>query len=150
MIATTSFLMNKNVVKIEQVNWQDAEAELRDIRTTVFIEEQSVPEELEWDEYDESGVHVLAKIENKAIATGRLLHTGQVGRMAVLKLYRKQGVGSKIIKEILSIADKMQMNIVFLHSQVDAIAFYQKFGFEEEGGVFDDAGIPHKKMIMRN
>ncbi|HIF50158.1 MAG TPA: GNAT family N-acetyltransferase, partial [Thiotrichaceae bacterium] len=83
-------------VIVEQVKWQDRDSPLRHIRTIVFIEEQKVPVEMEWDEFDETCVHVIAKIEGDFIATGRLLDSGQIGRMAVLKPHRNMGVGSKI------------------------------------------------------
>ena len=79
MMGTISSLMNKESLKVKQVKWQDEESHLRHIRTTVFIEEQQVPEDMEWDEYDKTCVHVLATINNKPIATGRLLETGQIG-----------------------------------------------------------------------
>ncbi len=137
---------------VEQVKWNEMESHLRHIRTIVFIEEQNVPEEMEWDEYDETCIHVVAKINNEFVATGRLLETGQIGRMAVLKSHRQSGIGSKILENILSIAESKNMKSVFLNSQIDAVDFYKKFGFEEEGDVFDDAGIPHRKMnkLLKN
>lgn len=141
--------MNDTELKVEQIKWQDEKSHLRHIRTTVFVEEQNVPEELEWDEHDDSCVHVLGRFGNEIVATGRLLETGQIGRMAVLKNYRKKGVGSKMLEEILSIASSMKFKSVFLNSQLDAIGFYNRFGFKEEGGVFDDAGIPHKRMTKQ-
>lgn len=141
--------MNDTELKVEQIKWQDEKSHLRHIRTTVFVEEQNVPEELEWDEHDDSCVHVLASFGSEVVATGRLLETGQIGRMAVLKNYRKKGVGSKMLEKILSIANSMKFKSVFLNSQLDAIGFYNRFGFKEEGGVFDDAGIPHKRMTKQ-
>jgi len=134
---------------VEQVKWHEMKNHLRHIRTLVFIEEQKVPEDMEWDEFDQTCVHVLTKINNEYIATARLLGTGQIGRMAVLKPYRKTGIGSKMLVKLLSIAEAKNMKTVFLNAQIDAINFYKKFDFEEEGGVFDDAGIPHKKMTKR-
>ena len=131
---------------ITQVNWSDMTEHLRSIRTRVFIEEQNVPEELEWDNDDLSCIHLLATKDKKHIATARLLKTGQIGRMAVLKPYRRCGIGSKMLKKLLSIAKGMGMEMVFLNAQIDAKGFYQNFGFKEIGDVFDDAGIPHIKM----
>ena len=136
-------------LKIEVVKWHDAENHLRQIRANVFIEEQNVPEELEWDEYDQDCVHVIVWTNNIAIATGRLLEAGQIGRMAVLKKYRNTGIGKKVLAKLLSIAEVKNLENVFLHSQVKAIEFYKKFGFEVEGDVFDDAGIPHIKMTKK-
>jgi predicted GNAT family N-acyltransferase len=131
---------------IEQVKWQDMESHLRRIRTTVFIEEQNVPEEMEWDEYDETCTHVIVEINGDYVATGRLLEVGQIGRMAVLKSYREMGIGSKVLEKLLSIAKSIGMKTIFLNAQLDAIGFYRKYGFEEEGNIFDDAGILHRKM----
>lgn len=131
---------------IKQVKWHEMESHLRHIRTVVFIEEQNVPEDMEWDEYDKICAHVVAEMNGEYVATGRLLETGQIGRMAVLKAYRKSGIGSAILEKLLSIAKSKGMNSVFLNSQIDAVGFYKRFGFEEEGDVFDDAGIPHMKM----
>jgi predicted GNAT family N-acyltransferase len=138
--------MNKEKIKVEQVKWCDSKKYLRHIRTVVFIEEQNVPEEMEWDEYDETSVHVIAEMNNNYIATGRLLDTGQIGRMAVLTPYRNKGVGSALLEKLLQIAKSRNIKSIFLNSQIDAVDFYKKFDFEEVGGVFDDAGIPHIKM----
>jgi predicted GNAT family N-acyltransferase len=146
MMPVISFSMSDAEYKIEQVKWQDRESHLRHIRTLVFIEEQNVPEDMEWDECDETCIHIIVEKDNEYIATGRLLETGQIGRMAVLNAYRKSGVGSAMLAKLLSIAESKDMASVFLNAQIDAISFYKKFEFEEEGGVFDDAGIPHRKM----
>lgn len=133
-------------IMVDQVKWHEKESHLRHIRTIVFIEEQNVPVEMEWDEFDETCAHVLVNMNSDYIATGRLLDTGQIGRMAVLKSYRNRGVGSKILERLLSIAKTMGLKTVFLNSQIDAVKFYKKFDFIEEGSIFDDAGIPHRKM----
>ncbi len=130
-----------------QVSWMDMEPHLRDIRTRVFIEEQNVPEELEWEDNDIDCVHLLVKKDNKYIATARLLPNGQIGRMAVLRPYRKLGVGSMMLQKLLAIAaEKMQLHNVFLNAQINAMDFYSKFDFQEQGEIFDDAGIPHIRM----
>ena len=138
--------MNEFVVL--QASWLDMEPHLRSIRTQVFIEEQNVPVELEWEEEDIDCAHLLVKKNNDYIATARLLDTGQIGRMAVLKPFRRCGIGSAMLHNILSIAKAMDMETVFLNAQVDAIQFYKKHGFIEQGDVFDDAGIPHLNMVM--
>ncbi len=133
-------------VEVLQVSWQGMEPHLRDIRTKVFIEEQNVPEDLEWEEADHNAVHLLVKTAGHYVATARLLNTGQIGRMAVLKPYRLLGVGSAMLVKLLSIAEKNNMQSVILNAQLDAMAFYKKQGFKVESDVFDDAGIPHRKM----
>lgn len=135
-----------NDIEVLQVSWRDMETSLKRIRSQVFIEEQNVPEELEWEEEDLSAVHLLAKANAHYIATARLLDTGQIGRMAVLKPYRLSGVGNAMLVKLLTVAEDKNMKRVFLNAQVTAMGFYKKQGFIEEGKVFDDAGIPHHRM----
>lgn len=134
---------------IKKVNWQDHQQDLSAIRTEVFIKEQHVPVDLEWDGLDYEAIHVLVlDSDNHPIGTGRLLSTGQIGRMAVLQPWRRQGVGSAILDCLLEAAREHAVTPVFLNAQVSAIAFYQRHGFTAEGDVFDDAGIPHRRMIL--
>jgi len=132
---------------IKQCNWSDDKQQLADIRRQVFINEQQVPEELEWDEFDQTAQHVVALIEgNKAVATGRIKADGHIGRMAVLKEYRQQGIGSAILLVLLDKAQQQNLKRVYLHAQVSAVTFYEKHGFTVQGKEFMDAGIAHKTM----
>lgn len=133
--------------EVEQVTWLDKEPQLRAIRTQVFIEEQHVPVELEWDGKDLECIHLLVKRDDATIATARLLNTGQIGRMAVLKPYRDTGIGTAMLKKILSIAHSINLDSVFLNAQLDAVSFYEKFKFIKQGAPFDDAGISHIRMV---
>ncbi len=135
---------------VDKVDWYDHKDSLSLIRTRVFIEEQHVPVELEWDGLDENAIHVLATDENKnPVGTGRLLDTGQIGRMAVLKAWRGQGIGSAILQCLIDIALVKNYSTVFLNAQVSVEGFYQMHGFTAVGDVFDDAAIPHRKMIYK-
>ena len=125
----------------------DCKDQLSDIRRQVFICEQNVPEELEWDEFDNQAEHVIAlNNEEKAVATGRIKADGHIGRMAVIKSYRQQGIGSKILLALLHIAHDKKLERVYLHAQTSAIVFYEKHGFTCNSEEFLDAGIPHKSM----
>lgn len=125
-------------------------AALRDIRRRVFIEEQHVPESLEWDEWDAVSLHILAETESGgAIGTGRLLPDGHIGRMAVLPSWRQRGVGLAVLSALMAAARERGDLTVKLHAQVHALRFYEKAGFVAEGPVFDDAGIPHRAMSCR-
>lgn len=136
-------------VNIRPASWQSDEQALRHIREQVFINEQHVPVELEWDGMDESAMHWLATdSHNKVIGTVRLLSNGHIGRMAVLAEYRGKGIGSSLLKAVMGMAKTSGMPELFLNAQTDALGFYEKFGFIAEGDVFDDAGIPHKKMRL--
>jgi len=138
--------MNTTDYEVEIANWPVDENDLKVIRTTVFIEEQKVPVELEWDGLDPDCIHFIVRSSSQAIATARLKPDGQIGRMAVLKRYRGLGIGGKLLNKILNYAKKSGIKHVFLHAQVRVIGFYQQFGFVAEGEEFIDAGIPHRAM----
>ena len=135
------------------VSWQDAQTQLSAIRSTVFIQEQNVPEALEWDGADAYASHVLAcDAKGKAIGTARLLLHGNrahIGRMAVLKAWRKQGVGSALLACVIAEALRRGASAAFLNAQTTAVAFYARAGFVLEGVEFLDAGIPHYRMTRR-
>jgi len=134
-------------INISQVTWNEAAESLSFIRETVFIQEQDVPEELEWDGLDEEAIHLLVMDINMApIGTARLLKDGHIGRMAVLKDWRKRGVGSALLKKLIEIARQHKLSQLELDAQTHAIPFYEAYGFVVCSDVFDDAGIPHKKM----
>ncbi|MDH5570561.1 MAG: GNAT family N-acetyltransferase [Gammaproteobacteria bacterium] len=117
------------------------------IREQVFIIEQHVPVELEWDEHDHQAVHLLAMDNNRqAIGTVRLLADGHIGRMAVLSSWRKRGVGSHLLAKITQIAQQSNMQRVFLNAQTSAVSFYSQYGFLAHTEIFMDAGIPHQYM----
>ena len=135
--------------QIQLVSWQDHAAELRVIRETVFVHEQQVPIELEWDEFDEISLHALAKnLQGTPIGTARLLPDGHVGRMAVLKEWRGKGYGSAILQRLLEESRKQDLKKVMLNAQTTAIQFYAKFGFMVAGEEFMEAGIPHVEMVL--
>ncbi len=120
---------------------------IKTVRETVFIQEQHVPVELEWDGLDAAAIHVVALDKNaQVIGTARMLATGHIGRMAVLPAWRHQGVGSAMLKELLSVARQKQLARVYLHAQTTAVGFYKHHGFEATGKEFMDAGIPHRYM----
>ncbi len=135
------------------VSWQEAAPRLSQVRRAVFIEEQGVPEALEWDGEDEAAVHVLASDEaGHPIGTGRLLAHGplaHIGRMAVVQAWRGRGVGSAILDALLAEVGRRGLAGVFLNAQTYAVPFYERFGFEREGEEFLDAGIPHYRMTRR-
>jgi predicted GNAT family N-acyltransferase len=120
---------------------------IRAVREQVFIQEQHVPEGLEWDGLDDAAIHVVAQDKHaQVIGTARLLKDGHICRMAVLPEWRHQGVGSAMLKELLLIAQQRQLPKVFLHAQTTAIGFYERHGFHALGEEFMDAGIPHRHM----
>jgi predicted GNAT family N-acyltransferase len=132
---------------VKPVYWQASQDMLREIRATVFIDEQGVPQELEWDGLDEHAYHVVAlAADGTPIGTGRLLQDGQIGRVAVLKEWRGRGVGRALLDMLLVIANKMGYEEVKLHAQVRVLDFYLRRGFVAQGREFMEAGIPHVTM----
>jgi len=130
-------------------NWENDSENLLSIRLEVFVKEQGVPLELEYDEYDKEATHFLVSTSNQInIATARLLADGHIGRMAVLPSYRKQNIGKNLLYSIIKFAQNRNMKYLYLNAQVAAIPFYAKSGFITEGHEFLDAGIPHKKMTL--
>ncbi len=141
--------MSKGSIKIISTSWPKHVDELKEIRSHVFIEEQNVPEELEWDEYDESSTHFLAMDDDRAVAVARLKPDGQIGRMAVLAEYRHQGIGSRLLAFVLKFAAGKNLGQVYLHAQTSAIPFYEKHGFITQGAIFYEANIPHLGMLKK-
>ncbi|MEI7842706.1 MAG: GNAT family N-acetyltransferase [Gallionellaceae bacterium] len=135
---------------IHPVTWHDAEPMLRAVREAVFIREQGVPVELEWDGMDETSHHVLAlSSTGQAIGCGRILPNAHIGRIAVMPEWRGKKVGTAILEGLLAYASSRHYPEVDLDAQVQALPFYRNFGFIEEGEDFLDAGIPHRKIRMK-
>ncbi len=134
--------------QVELVEWIKGEQPIRTIRETVFIHEQAVPEDLEWDGLDPHCAHVLAWNDlGEAIGTGRMQANGTIGRMAVLKAWRRRGVGRVMLNRLLDLAAKRGLARVTLSAQIHALGFYERAGFHVIGEPFIDAGIPHRKMV---
>jgi predicted GNAT family N-acyltransferase len=128
-------------------NWSIDNETIQAIRTEVFIQEQSVPVALEWDGLDDQATHLLVFTYNhKAVATLRLLDDGHIGRVAVLKPFRRLGIATAMMQTALKILQQRHISNISLDSQQEVIPFYQKLGFQTIGSVFMDAGIPHIKM----
>ncbi|GAA0656397.1 GNAT family N-acetyltransferase [Kitasatospora atroaurantiaca] len=129
------------------------------IRREVFVVEQNVPEELEYDELDATSLHVLALAEDGTpLGTGRLIHGDEalkltgvegrvlLGRLAVVRAARGTGLGADLVRAIEQAGREHGGRELELHAQVQALGFYERLGYEAEGPVYDDAGIPHRTM----
>ena len=125
-------------------------AEAHAIRRRVFIEEQQVPEELELDEDDPRAFHALALGDGRAVGCGRFVahanYEVKIGRMAVLRELRGSHIGQAILEFLINAARQRGFARAVLHAQLTAEGFYLKQGFEPVGEVFEEAGIPHRKM----
>lgn len=136
-------------VTIRPASWQQDNAALRLIRKQVFMQEQNVPDELEWDGEDDDAFHLLAEDnEGNPIGTARMLSDGHIGRVAILAPWRGHGVGTALMQRLLQQARDDGHRTVFLDAQLDAIDFYRRLGFKEEGKTFLDAGILHRHMLL--
>lgn len=141
----------ENNLKVEIVKWIDGYAPLSMIREKVFIEEQKVTPQLEWDGRDEEAIHFLAYQDEKAIGCARAFvieNHMQLGRMAVLKEYRNNGIGSFLIEKAITTAKLNQLSKISISAQCHAIDFYKKFGFEVTSEIYLDAGISHQDMEL--
>jgi predicted GNAT family N-acyltransferase len=139
---------------VEAADWNQDKAELIKLRGIVFVEEQNVPVTLEIDGMDPDCRHVKAVMNDQTIGTARLLPNGYIGRMCVLKEYRSQGVGKKMLECLIQQAFYDQttsapMDEVTLNSQSSAIAFYQTNGFVICSEEFMEANITHQKMVLK-
>ena len=137
------------MLKIELLEWPAAQEEAKRIRFIVFVEEQRVPADLEMDENDAESLHALAYADGQAIGTGRLLPDGYIGRMAVLKQWRGRGAGKAMLRRLIDAARRRGHREVALSAQVHALEFYRAEGFEPQGAVYEEAGIPHQAMRLR-
>ncbi|MCU0810281.1 MAG: GNAT family N-acetyltransferase [Thiobacillaceae bacterium] len=128
-------------------DWRSDRQRLSQIRRAVFIEEQGVPEELEWDDEDAGAIHLLAvDADGTPIGCARLLPDGHIGRMAVLQSWRRKGVGRALLHKALEVARAQGHAIVRLSAQTHAAGFYRRHGFIAQGHGYLEAGIPHLAM----
>jgi len=135
---------------VREVEWGSARELLRAVRRAVFVEEQHVPEELEWDDEDARSRHVVAVAsDGSPVGTGRLLRDGHIGRMAVLKPWRGRGVGSAMMESLVRLARQAGHDALVLHAQTHAAGFYGRHGFVAQGEEFMEAGIPHVLMVRK-
>ena len=131
-------------------DWESVREDAQRVRIEVFVIEQNVPFELEWDEDDEVSTHAIAyDEEGQPVATGRLLPDGHIGRMAVIKPLRGSGLGTEILQALLHQARREGHKNLLLHAQTHALAFYEKQGFIAEGEEFSEANMPHRLMRLK-
>jgi predicted GNAT family N-acyltransferase len=137
--------MNKLTVRI--ADWHDDNADLRRIREAVFVVEQDVPPELEWDAEDTDAVHFLAFEGDFAVGTARLLPDGQIGRVSVLKDWRGLHIGEMLMQAAIAEAERRGLRRQMLTAQAHAVRFYERLGFRVASEEFLEAGIPHVDMV---
>jgi ElaA protein len=143
--------MMKSIIQVKQISSDEAKTRAFAIRMRVFVREQGVPADIELDRDDQRAIHFLATSNGRAVGTARVVMHGKnakIGRMAVLKSYRQKSVGSALLKRAIGAAKSRAARKIYLHAQVPVIGFYEKLGFRCVGPLFDEAGIPHRKMIL--
>ena len=142
------------MITIETRPWSEVRDAAYAIRYAVFVKEQGIAAELEIDDYDPIAEHALAYVDGQCVATARIYLDEQnaskakIGRMAVLKDFRGQGIGTALLGEAIR-AGMMQGASTFeLHAQQSAVPFYAKLQFKPDGAIFDEVGIPHQRMRL--
>ena len=133
--------------RIELMSWEQAKALASPIRFEVFVREQRVPAEIELDEMDPVCVHAVAFEGTRAIGTGRLLPDGHIGRMAIVRDWRRRGVGAAILTALMEAARRRGDREIALSAQVHAVEFYRAHGFKPVGDEYEEAGIRHQTMV---
>lgn len=135
---------------VEICEWAARRSDLAKVRYAVFVEEQKVPPEIEQDDKDAESVHAIARdSDGNVVGTGRLILNPplpRVGRMAVLRPWRRAGVGAAILDLLCRAAKQRGYSEVMLNAQTHATPFYFKRGFLSHGAEFAEAGIPHQEM----
>jgi len=123
------------------------------VRDRVFVDEQDVPKDLEYDGRDADAVHALARDGDEAIGTGRLRtvdgSTAKIERLAVLPRHRGRGIGRQLVETLEATARDRGLERIVLHAQVTAEGFYQSLGYETVSDVFQEAGMDHVEMEKR-
>lgn len=136
------------ITHISTGDWETLGPAASEIRRVVFIDEQNVPQEEEWDGLDPECQHFLALLDGQPVGTARLLPGAHIGRVAVLKDARGTGIGALLMQAAIEAARHAGHSHVALSSQVHALAFYQRLGFVAHDDEFLDAGIPHREMTL--
>jgi predicted GNAT family N-acyltransferase len=147
----TGYEAGEPMIRVKTGSWSDLGPDAGRIRTEVFVNEQRIPAELEWDEADAGALHAVAYNRlGQAVATGRLLPaTGgvaKIGRMAVHQALRGAGLGEQVLRALAAEAQRRGDRTIELHAQRTARDFYARLGFEPQGAPYDEAGIPHVTM----
>jgi len=137
------------MIEIQEVRKGAQMLDIFEIRRQVFVIEQGVNPDEEYDEYEDSCTHYLAKYTGIAAGTCRIRHTKngiKLERFAVIKSYRGKGIGAALVVKCLEKIGNTEATI-YLHAQLHAVPFYKKLGFETTGPQFEEAGIQHFKML---
>jgi YbgC/YbaW family acyl-CoA thioester hydrolase len=147
-----SFERGEDMVQMHLGSWHDLQKLASPLRTEVFVHEQNVPAEMEWDHQDATALHAVALNHmGMPLATGRLLQhapgVARIGRMAVKRQMRGSDLGRRVLHALMDAAKNRGDTQVILHAQCSAEGFYKRSGFAPHGAVFEEAGIAHIEMV---
>lgn len=136
---------------VSRVQWEYAAPLLKDLRERVFICEWRIPKRVEFDRNDKAAFHMIVCDDDtqEPIATGRILATGEISRIAVLRQYRKQHIDEVVVKGLLKIAKELELSEVSVKCPLEKVAHFKAHNFEPDGCVFMEAGIPRQRMVCQ-
>lgn len=131
-----------------RVNWEQAAPLLRNLREKVFICEWRIPKKVEFDRKDRQAFHMLVcdDISQEPVATGRILPTGEISRIAVLNSYRKDEIVELVLSGLIEIAKELELREVFINSPLENVHYFSQNSFQTAGAVYMEAGMPRQKM----
>lgn len=134
---------------ISRVQWEQAAPLLKNVREKVFICEWRIPKKIEFDKKDRHAYHMLVcdDLTQEPVATGRILSTGEISRIAVLMPYRNKYVDQKVMQGLIAIAKDINLNEIFIYSPLESVDYFRKFNFISAGAVFMEAGMPRQRMV---
>ncbi len=135
-------------MRVSTGDWTELGRLASDVRTTVFVNEQGIPAEHEWDDWDASSLHCVVFDGERPVGTGRLLPDGHIGRMAVLAEFRRRGIGDAVLRTLIDAARARGDSRVELSAQSYVVDFYRRHGFAAVGAPYDEVGIAHQKMQL--
>jgi len=146
-----AFEAGKPMLDVKCGGWAELGADAQRIRSQVFVDEQGIPADLEWDEADAVCQHAVAyNLFGMALATGRwhehVPGAAKIGRMAVVRSMRGSGIGRNVLEALMRSAREHGFREAVLHAQISAAPFYSRIGFVQRGPLFDEAGIVHVEM----
>jgi len=135
-------------ISISRVNWDHAAPLLKTVREKVFICEWRIPKTIEFDRNDKSAIHMLVCDDQtqEPIATGRILPSGEISRIAVLSHFRKSHIDKLVLKGLIGIAKDLELNEIFICSPLESVEYFKEHHFRPIGSVYMVAGLPKQKM----
>jgi len=136
---------------VSRVEWEMAAPLLKNIREKVFVCEWRIPKRIEFDRDDTKAFHILVCDDKsqEPIATGRIMPSGEISRIAVLKPYRKNRLDEVVLSGLIKVANELELNEIYIHCPLSMVDYFIKHSFKTEGAVYMEAGIPRQRMVCQ-